>query len=53
MSNLDLGMIGNSHTSALIDKNARIVWWCYPHFDSNPLCCSLLRPVEKNQSDES
>ena len=53
MSNLDLGMIGNSHTSALIDKNARIVWWCYPHFDSNPLCCSLLRSVEKNQSDDA
>jgi len=43
MKNLDLGLIGNSRTSALIDRQARIVWWCYPHFDSNPLCCSLLR----------
>jgi GH15 family glucan-1,4-alpha-glucosidase len=43
MSSLDLGLIGNSHTSALIDRSAAIVWWCYPHFDSDPICCSLLR----------
>lgn len=44
MANLDLGLIGNSRTSALIDKNATIVWWCYPSFDSDPICCSLLQP---------
>src|ERR1035437_7865851 len=43
MSTLDLGLIGNSRTSALIDRNAAIVWWCYPVFDSDPICCSLLR----------
>ena len=43
MSTLDLGLIGNSRTSALIDKNAAIVWWCYPVFDSDPICCSLLQ----------
>lgn len=53
MSNLDLGLIGNSRTSALIDKNARISWWCYPQFDSNPLCCSLLRSAQKNQADDA
>lgn len=53
MSNLDLGLIGNSRTSALIDRQARIAWWCYPHFDSNPLCCSLLRPAEQNHSPEA
>ena len=53
MSDLDLGLIGNSRTSALIDRQARIVWWCYPHFDSNPLCCSLLRPAELNHSPEA
>ncbi|MGI4850258.1 MAG: glycoside hydrolase family 15 protein [Janthinobacterium lividum] len=41
---LDLGLIGNSRTSALVDKNAAIVWWCYPAFDSDPLCCALLEP---------
>lgn len=40
---LDLGLIGNSRTNALIDRSAAIVWWCYPFFDSNPLCCSLVR----------
>jgi len=43
MSTLDLGLIGNSRTSALIDRSAAIVWWCYPYFDSDPLCCSLLQ----------
>jgi GH15 family glucan-1,4-alpha-glucosidase len=43
MSTLDLGLIGNSRTSALIDRNAAIVWWCYPFFDSDPICCTLLQ----------
>jgi GH15 family glucan-1,4-alpha-glucosidase len=46
MNTLDLGLIGNSRTSALIDRNASIVWWCYPFFDSDPICCSLLQPHE-------
>ena len=53
MSHLDLGLIGNSRTSALIDTQARIVWWCYPHFDSNPLCCSLLRSEVQNGSPDA
>ena len=53
MTQLDLGLIGNSRTSALIDRTARIVWWCYPHFDSNPMCCSLLHSDEHNASAES
>ena len=53
MKNLDLGLIGNSRTSALIDRQARIVWWCYPHFDSNPLCCSLLRPAPIDAAPEA
>ncbi len=44
MSSLDLGLIGNSRTSALIDKNGAIVWWCYPDFDSDPVCSRLLNP---------
>ncbi len=46
MQTLDLGLIGNSRTNALIDRKAAIVWWCYPFFDSDPLCCSLLRGEE-------
>jgi len=45
MNTLDLGLIGNCRTSALVDRNGAIVWWCFPYFDSNPLCCSLLEPT--------
>lgn len=52
MSTLDLGLIGNSCTSALIDRNAAIVWWCYPYFDGDPLCCSLLQhPRQADRQD--
>ena len=27
---LDLALIGNSCAAALVDGNARIVWWCSP-----------------------
>ncbi|GAB3550662.1 glycoside hydrolase family 15 protein [Noviherbaspirillum agri] len=47
MRNLDLALVGNSRTSALIDRRAAIVWWCYPYFDSEPICCALLQPDEK------
>lgn len=47
MKTLDLGLIGNSRTSALIDKNASIVWWCYPYFDGDPICCSLLQSEQQ------
>lgn len=49
MATLDLGLIGNSRVNALIDRNAEIVWWCYPYFDSDPICCSLLQPAEKDK----
>ena len=41
-SNLDLGLIGNSRTAALIDAQAGIVWWCPPRFDGDPACSALL-----------
>lgn len=47
MTTLDLGLIGNCRTSALVDRNGAIVWWCYPYFDSDPICCSLLQPDPK------
>lgn len=50
MSNLDLGLIGNSRTSALVDKQGAIVWWCFPYFDGDPLCCSLLRGPQEDPS---
>ena len=34
---LDLAVIGNGRTAALLDPEARLVWWCYPRFDSDPV----------------
>ncbi len=39
---LDLAVIGNGRTAALVDRHARIVWWCFPRFDGDPVFCSLL-----------
>ena len=47
MKSLDLGLIGNSRTSALVDRHAAIVWWCYPYLDGDPICCSLLQSDEQ------
>lgn len=43
MSNLDLGVVGNCSFSALINRQAQIVWCCMPRFDSDPIFCSLLQ----------
>jgi len=49
---LDLAVIGNGRTAALVDRNARIVWWCFPRFDSDPLFCRLIAgDEEKGFSD--
>ena len=42
MQNLDLGLIGNCSISALIDREARIVWCCLPRFDGDPIFHALL-----------
>ncbi len=34
---LDLAVIGNGRTAALVDRKARMVWWCFPRFDSDPV----------------
>jgi len=33
-NNIELGIIGNCHSSALISKTGSIVWCCLPEFDS-------------------
>ena len=45
--NLDLALIGNSCAAAFIDSSARIVWWCFPHFDSDPVFSRLLAGDEE------
>jgi len=39
---LDLGLIGNCGTSALIDRRGAVVWSCLPDFDGDPVFHHLL-----------
>ena len=44
---LDLAVIGNGATAALVNPGARIMWWCFPRFDSNPVFSRLLAGNEE------
>jgi GH15 family glucan-1,4-alpha-glucosidase len=44
---LDLAVIGNGRTAALIEPSSRVVWWCYPRFDGDPIFCRLLAGDEE------
>jgi GH15 family glucan-1,4-alpha-glucosidase len=44
---LDLAVIGNGRTAALLEPSSRIVWWCYPRFDADPVFCRLLAGNEE------
>jgi GH15 family glucan-1,4-alpha-glucosidase len=44
---LDLAVIGNGRTAALVDPTARLVWWCFPRFDSDPIFSRLLSGHEE------
>ena len=44
---LDLAVIGNCRTAALMDTGGRIVWWCFPRFDSDPVFSRLLAGDEE------
>ena len=38
--------------NVLVDPTARLVWWCYPRFDSDPIFCRLIAgDEEKGFSD--
>src|SRR5262249_60891766 len=39
---LDLAVIGNGRTAALLEPSSRIVWWCLPRYDGDPVFCRLL-----------
>jgi GH15 family glucan-1,4-alpha-glucosidase len=41
-ANLDLAMIGNCTISALVDRQARMVWCCMPRFDGDPVFYALI-----------
>ncbi len=44
---LDLAVIGNGRTAALVDPHARLLWWCFPRFDGDPIFCRLLSGNEE------
>src|SRR6185312_10466636 len=44
---LDLAVIGNGHTAALLEPASRLVWWCFPRFDSDPVFSRLLAGDEE------
>ncbi len=46
-AHLDLGLIGNGRTAALVDTQGRIVWWCFPRFDADPTFSRLLSGDEE------
>jgi GH15 family glucan-1,4-alpha-glucosidase len=39
---LDLAAIGNCRVAALINSGGRIVWWCFPRLDADPIFSRLL-----------
>ncbi|MFX9169540.1 trehalase-like domain-containing protein, partial [Acinetobacter baumannii] len=41
-SSLELGVIGNGAIAALIDRDATMVWGCFPRLDGDPVFCRLL-----------
>ena len=44
---LDLAVIGNGRTAALVEPSSRIVWWCLPRYDGDPVFCRLLAGEEE------
>jgi GH15 family glucan-1,4-alpha-glucosidase len=44
---LDLAVVGNGRTAALVEPTSRIVWWCFPNFDGDPIFCRLLSGTEE------
>jgi GH15 family glucan-1,4-alpha-glucosidase len=47
VQSLDLAVVGNCRTAALVDEHARIVWWCFPRFDGDPVFSRLLAGKEE------
>jgi GH15 family glucan-1,4-alpha-glucosidase len=51
MASLDLGLIGNGSIGALVDGAGEINWACFPHFDGDPMFCSLLKSHTGKRED--
>ena len=44
---LDLAVIGNNRVAALADTRGRLVWWCFPRLDGDPVFCRLIAGDEE------
>jgi GH15 family glucan-1,4-alpha-glucosidase len=44
---LDVAAVGNGRVAALIEQGGRIVWWCFPRLDGDPIFCRLLAGSEE------
>jgi GH15 family glucan-1,4-alpha-glucosidase len=44
---LDLAVIGNGRTAALLEPASRLVWWCYPRFNGDPVFSRLVAGEEE------
>lgn len=38
----DFGLIGDGSTAALVGRDGTVAWLCLPHFDDDPVFCSIL-----------
>jgi GH15 family glucan-1,4-alpha-glucosidase len=48
----DLAVVGNGRIAALVNSQGRLVWWCFPRFDSDPVFSRLVAgDEEKGFSD--
>lgn len=39
---LDLAVVGNGALAALVDREGRMVWCCWPRLDGDPIFCALI-----------
>ena len=46
-SSLNVAAIGNGRVAALVDQGGRIVWWCFPRLDGDPIFSRLLAGEEE------
>ncbi len=46
-SSLHVAAIGNGRVAALVDQGGRIVWWCFPRLDGDPIFSRLLAGDEE------
>jgi GH15 family glucan-1,4-alpha-glucosidase len=47
VSDLDVAPIGNGRIAAMVNTAGRIVWWCFPRLDSDPVFSRLLSGDEE------